>query len=196
MKRLLLISVILLITSIPIYAQEADGTGPSFGLLFMGGGRYDDLRMCVATDAGVKGGPMADVQLVTRFHLSSNSNLAFNLPVMRPILFISAFDMVQFEPVLDYEMISSFGGGGRLISGPGLGVSVHHGPDYESDLDDPDNSFWAFGPILSWKLGYVLSSEGDSLSYIGGRITYTPLFADDHSNGKVIAVAIEYQRGF
>jgi hypothetical protein len=33
------------------------------GFLIMAGGRYDNLRMCVATDSGVKGGPIADIML-------------------------------------------------------------------------------------------------------------------------------------
>ncbi len=33
----------------------------------MGGGRYDDLRMCVGSPAGVKGGPIADIMFVTRY---------------------------------------------------------------------------------------------------------------------------------
>ncbi len=196
MKRLLSVIGALFLVSVHLYAQQSTGTGPSFGILYMAGGRYDDVRMCVATDAGVKGGPMGDVQLVTRWHLSSDMNIAFNLPVFRPILFISAFKMVQFEPMVDFEMISSIGGDSRIITGPGMGISIHHGPGYESDLKDPDPAFNAIGPTISWKMGFILNSDGGKLSTIGGRIFYTPLFAEDHSNGKVIGLAFEYQREF
>ena len=94
----------------------------------MAGMRHDDVRMCVATDAGVKGGPMADVQLVIRWNLSDDKTLAFNLPVMRPILFLAAFNMFQFEPEVNLEIYNKLESGTTIVSGPGFGISFHSGP--------------------------------------------------------------------
>ena len=60
---------IILVFSFKSIAQETIQHNRSYGVLFMAGMRHDDVRMCVATDAGVKGGPMADVQLVIRWNL-------------------------------------------------------------------------------------------------------------------------------
>jgi len=61
------------VSSLP--AQEITQQNPSYSILFMAGMRYDDVRMCLATDAGEKGGPMADVQLVIRWRLSDDTTL-------------------------------------------------------------------------------------------------------------------------
>ena len=68
-----------------------------FGIKISAGGRYDDVRMCVATPAGTKIGPAMDVSFVTEWGLGDNLVLSLNLPVLRPILFATKFDMLQFD---------------------------------------------------------------------------------------------------
>ncbi|HMB01443.1 MAG TPA: hypothetical protein VKS21_10705, partial [Spirochaetota bacterium] len=68
------------------------------GINFLFGGRYDNLRMCVGSPAGVKGGPIADIGLDIKVSLDNQHDLVINLPIMRPILFGAAFKMLQYEP--------------------------------------------------------------------------------------------------
>ena len=105
MKKVALIIMMILIFAETVCSLESDSKKLSFGVLFMGGGRYDNLRMCVGSDAGVKGGPMADIQLVVRYSLSPEYAVIFKLPVMRPILFGAAFKVLQFEPMVEMGMI-------------------------------------------------------------------------------------------
>ena len=72
----------------------------------MAGGRYGDMRMCVGSGAGVKGGSIADVMLLFKQNIKPNVDLAFELSVMRPILFGVAFKLLQFEPQVSVEFIN------------------------------------------------------------------------------------------
>ena len=167
MKRLIFVLGLFLFSVSNLFAQETIQHNRSYGVLFIAGMRHDDVRMCVATDAGVKGGPMADVQLVIRWNLSDDKTLAFNLPVMRPILFLAAFNMFQFEPEVNLEIYKKLESGTTIVSGPGFGISFHSGPGYESDLENPGESFVAFGPVFNWKWAIVLNPDRNSLKTIG-----------------------------
>ncbi len=162
--------------------------GLSVGAHFMAGGRYDDTRMCVASDAGVKGGPMADIQLALKYTASREYAVAFHLPVMRPILFWTAFDMLQFEPEFTFEYRFAANGTLSFVTGPGLGVSLHYGPDYESDLDNRGDDFFAAGPYISYMFGIMFESG----NVLGLRAIYVPLFSEERSTGTVLAAALEY----
>ena len=61
MKKSIIILSILFINI--VFGQITKDSQKSYGIMFMGGGRYDDLRMCVGSAAGVKGGPIADIML-------------------------------------------------------------------------------------------------------------------------------------
>ena len=171
-----------------IPARGAGNDALSIGALFMAGGRYDNLRMCVATDAGVKGGPMADIQLALKYALSREYSVSFHLPVMRPVLFWTAFDMLQFEPEFTFEYRKPLSGNLSFTTGPGLGVSLHHGPGYESDLDNRGEDFFAAGPYLSYMCGIVFESG----NVLGLRAIYVPLFSEERSRGTVLGAALEY----
>ena len=87
-----------------IFALYTPSIGkPLVGCSFLAGIRYDDLRMCVATPAGVKGGPIADIMASIRFPIDDKSSVSFKIPVMRPVLFGAAFGMLQFEPEVTLE---------------------------------------------------------------------------------------------
>ena len=58
----ILIILIISIFAVSLTADNHDNS--NFGIKVMAGGRYDDMRMCVGSDAGVKGGPIADVMLL------------------------------------------------------------------------------------------------------------------------------------
>ena len=60
---------------------------------------------------------MADVQLVIRWNLSDDKTLAFNFPVMRPILFLAAFNMFQFEPEVNLEIYKKLESGSNTPMG-------------------------------------------------------------------------------
>ncbi|MBD3345120.1 MAG: hypothetical protein GF401_08675 [Chitinivibrionales bacterium] len=182
---MLLISLI----SLPL---SAENSGISLGLNVMLGGRYDDLRMCVGSPEGVKGGPIADIMLITRYHLNDRAVVGFKLPVMRPILFGVAFDMLQFEPEFIFEYSIPVNDDMDLVVGPGLGASFHYGPDYETpkDAENPEE-FFAAGPFVSALFGLNFQSETGKTRMIGIRPFYTPLFTGDRGTGTVVGAALE-----
>ncbi len=164
----------------------------SLGGGFMAGARYDDLRMCVASPAGVKGGPVADIALDLRFHLDSLGAVGIRVPFMRPILFGAAFRMLQFEPecILEYTLPLRRNTG--FILGSGLGASFHWGPDYltERDSRDKDN-FFAAGPYLSSLFGLRFRREGGLYRIFGIRIFYASLHSKERWRGTVLGAAFE-----
>lgn len=171
-----------------IAAPAAGQTAPSdrgqviLGLRLRAGGRYDAVRMCVATPAGVKGGPAADLSLFTELGLGDDLSLDLDLPVMRPLLFAAAFDMVQFEPSASLRFRLRGSGSTDLILGPTAGVSLHHGPDYRSENRGAGRrpSFWALGPLLGGYVGADFVREGRSFNGQLGVTPYViPLFSID-----------------
>jgi len=173
-----------------IFGQIETNGKTSYGLMFMGGGRYDDLRMCVGSPAGVKGGPVADVMFVTQFKRNDEKLVSLNIPVFRPILFGTAFKMLQFEPELNWENTKSMKNGKKLIHGPGFGLSFHYGPDYESDLDNRSEDFFAIGPMLNYSVGIALDNE--SRKKLALKAFYIPLFGENENNGTVIGASLQY----
>jgi len=159
----------------------------------MVGGRYDNMRMCVATPAGVKGGPIADIALDTRFAIGDNAAAAISLPLMRPILFGIAFKMLQFEPEVTLEFARGASDRAQFVVGPGLGVSLHYGPDYRSDTSNKGGSFFAAGPFVSCLLGVQSPGKRVKQRALGVRAFYVPLFsgASDLSPGTVLGGALE-----
>lgn len=166
----------------------------SFGVTLMLGGRYDDIRMCVATPDGVKGGPIADIMLSTRYHLDDENAVGLLLPVFRPILFGAAFKMLQFEPQLFYERRVEVSGTTELAIQPSLGVSFHYGPDYETEKSTPfeeRDNFFAAGPLVSTLIGLQFGNEKELTRMVGVRPFYVPLFAADRKTGTVLGAVLE-----
>ena len=167
------------------YSQ--DSSNIKYGINGMLGGRYDNLRMCVATDAGVKGGPFGDIQLNLKWDNVSGKSTILSIPVMRPILFGAAFKMLQFEP----EISIIFNHYRSVMLGAGLGLSLHYGPDYKSDLDNRGPDFFATGPLISGLAGVKLGSDlKEKMLFI--RILYVALFSKEYSPGTVVGAALEY----
>jgi hypothetical protein len=167
----------------------ADQGRMSIGINLMAGGRYDDLRMCVGSPAGVKGGPIADIMLTARYGLSQRWTAGIDLPLFRPILFGAAFDMVQFEPQFTLDYRKPVSGKVDIVAGPGLGLSLHYGPDYTTakNAENPE-SFWAAGPFLSGRIG--LGFGDGARRGVGIQGFYTPLFSDSRPAGTVLGAAL------
>ena len=194
MKKLfegLLFFIILCIYVNSSFCGEAKDV--SLGIHFMVGGRYDNMRMCVGSEAGIKGGPIADIMFDTRFRVNDKLSIAFNLPIMRPILFAAAFKMLQFEPQFSFEFRKNIKEDKDLIIGPALGASFHYGPDYKSDKENKGDSFFAVGPFISGLFGYQFKGSSGKNKIFGLRAFYVPLFSgeSDLSPGTVIGGALE-----
>ena len=195
MKRYAGVVIALLSSTCPAWGEEPDlARAPEsqidvetkrsllLGMRLRGGGRYDNVRACVATPAGVPGGPAADVSFVTQIGLTSRTLLDIDLPVMRPILFASAFEMLQYEPSVTLEFSRPLSTRTDLFAGPTLGLSLHFGPDYESDASGPGRtaSFFAMGPTLGGRLGFGFPSDQRRFSPTVSVSPYvTPLFGID-----------------
>ena len=162
------------------------------GVVFLAGIRYDDLRMCVATPAGVKGGPIGDIMAAFRVPVDEKSSVGFKLPVMRPILFGTAFRMLQFEPEITLEYTPSGTLGNHLFIESGIGGSFHWGPDYTTERDAADReNFFAAGPIISSLFGFRLPGPESKRRYIGLKLFYSALFSKERPRGTVFGTAIE-----
>ncbi|MBU1243031.1 hypothetical protein KKD52_14015 [Myxococcota bacterium] len=139
-----LLAVLLLLPT-PALAQSSTLVGPRARM----GGRYDNIRMCVATPAGVNGGPAMDISAFFSWSVGQGTRLEFDLPVMRPILFGAAFRMLQFEPSVGLSFELARTPKSVLRAGPLAGISLHYGPDVDSESsgDGRTASFFALGPI-------------------------------------------------
>jgi len=196
MKNAILILGILISLIQGIYGQNSDNSKNSQGILFMAGGRYDNIRMCAASPAGVKGGSIADIMFITKHQLNKHYSLTFNLPVMRPVLFGLAFKMLQFEPEVTLECNKLLNVKTDFLSGPGIGISFHYGPDYKSSRSNADKSFFAMGPLISWKAGLAFKKEGIVKNTAGLKAFYIPLFAKNRTTGTVLGAVFFYSYYF
>jgi hypothetical protein len=187
----LLTGALTLLVALPAEAQSHEPRSV-FGFRARFGGRYDDVRMCVATDAGVKGGPAGDMAVFVEVPLERNVSLDLDLPVFRPVFFGASFDMLQFEPSasLRYRKVTS----GKVdpIGGPTLGMTLHYGPDYESTNRSPGRgpSFFALGPTLGGYGGLDFKRPDKTSNVQLGLTAYvTPLFSvDDPADHRGIVI--------
>lgn len=165
---------------------------PLVGFKLRFGGRYDNVRMCVATPAGVKGGIAADISLFADFPLEHGASVHVDLPVMRPIMFGLAFKMLQFEPTVALRFSDQSEGKTGWVAGPVLGVSLHYGPDYKSESsgDNRTADFFALGPIVGAYAGLDFRRPGEKFDFRLGVSPYvTSLFGlRDPDNHKGIVI--------
>ena len=182
--------IFIIFFSTPIMAREVLP-----GITFMAGGRYDDLRMCVASPAGIKGGPLADGMFSLKFFSLNSYDINLHIPVLRPILFGAAFKMLQFEPEFSFEFKKEMNSKIILVGGPGMGISFHYGPDYKSSKRNKGESFFAGGPIINGFLGIGILSKKKKTHYLLLKIFYTPLFAKNKF-GNVAGGALMYSYYF
>ncbi len=152
------------------------------------GARYDDVRMCVATPAGVNGGPAGDVSALFSWSAGGGRRLEFDLPVMRPILFGAAFRMLQFEPSLALTFLLDRTASRELRAGPLAGISLHHGPDEDSEPsgEGRTDSFFALGPFVGGTGAITFLRPGGTFDLqLGVTVYATRLFSfdDDPDHG-------------
>lgn len=173
-----------------VLAQEKgpgrDGT-VIFGVKVRAGGRFDNVRMCVASPAGAKGGPAMDVSLFAEIGVAEDIAIEVDVPFVRPLLFATAFRMLQFEPSVALKFYRHTSGSVDLVAGPVVGVSLHYGPDYESEPkgDGRRPSFFAIGPTVGGYFGLDFTRPGKTFNFQLGLTPYiTPIFGvddpDDH----------------
>jgi hypothetical protein len=178
-------------------ADSGDENQVIFGVMVSAGGRYDDVRMCVATPPGTRGGPAMDISVFTEIGLKKNVSLLVNLPVMRPILFGAAFRMLQFEPEASLLFRKVSDGKADFVAGPTVGVIFHYGPDYRSESkgDNRGDSFFAMGPKLGGYVGVDFKRPGKKMNFQLGLSPYvSPLFGisdPDNHRGVVVGGALD-----
>ena len=169
-----------------LLAQEQRGI--SLGIHILAGGRYDNVRMCVGSPAGVPGGPIGEVYFDIRVPVSEDGTVVINVPLFRPIVFFTAFDMLQLEPSVMYEHTFGDGAGTRPVVGGGLGIVLHHGPDYNSSAEDPGDSFFAIGPLIN---GFAGLTFGETNFTAGIKGFFSPLFTQNEPAGVVAGAGLE-----
>ena len=177
-------TIFIILLSSLILSAESD---IRIGVKFMIGGRYDDMRMCVSSDRGTRGGMIADIMITADYSFDDRSSVSFQLPVMRPVLFAGAFKMLQFEPQFAYTYAKD-----DILFSPGLGLSFHFGPDYNSDLKNRGPAFFAWGPLLSMSVMKNTNMDENEL-YTGLKAFCVMLYSNesDLSPGTVLGLASE-----
>jgi hypothetical protein len=152
-----------------------------FGFTIRFGGRFDNVRMCVASPAGTKGGIAADLSAFAEFPVRNNEALLHvDLPLMRPILFAFAFRMLQFEPTVTLKFSDRQNRKVGWVAGPALGVSLHYGPDFRSEASGSGRteSFFALGPIFGGYAGLDFRRPHQRFNFQLGLSPYiTPLYS-------------------
>jgi hypothetical protein len=172
--------------------DEAVSRAVIFGIAVRAGGRFDNVRKCVASPTGTKGGIAADVSVFADIPVSDTASVHINLPVMRPILFAAAFKMLQFEPEVGLLFRKITDGNVDVIAGPTLGVSLHYGPDYTSERSGSGRkpSFFAMGPQIGGYVGLDFKRPDERFNFQLGLSPYVaPLFGvNDPENHKGVVV--------
>ncbi len=166
----------------------------AYGFKMMMGGRYDDMRMCVASPEGTKGGPVGDIKFFMRFGFTFDWYMTITIPVFRPILFGAAFKMLQYESDIAMEYKIPVSQRVEFSTGPGLGLSYHYGPDYNSERsgDGRGDSFFALGPMVSYYNSFDVKWPGTYATRIGVQLFHVSLFrVDKFQYGKVFGGALE-----
>jgi len=166
------ILILFIIPSTTIAQNDSLRNKTKFGVKFRLGGRYDDVRMCVASPAGATGGTAADISIFMEFNVSQKSVAHIDIPVFRPVLFGLAFEMLQFEPTATLKYKKHLSEKTNFKTGPMIGISLHYGPDYNSEQDNPTESFFAMGPIVGGYIGFEFKSPNKKRSIEIGITPY------------------------
>lgn len=165
----------------------------AFGFKLMMGGRYDDMRMCVASPAGTKGGPVADIKFFMKFRMSLDWSMTVTIPVFRPILFGAAFEVLQYESDVAMEYKMKISPKVDFQTGPGIGLSYHYGPDYKSGTGNArTDDFFALGPMVSYYAAFDFKWPKSYATRVGIQLFHISLFrVDEFQYGKVFGGALE-----
>ena len=150
-----------------------------FGIQVSLGGRYDDVRLCVASGKDVPGGIAADVSFFAEVGVAENISLFFDVPVMRPILFATAFSILQFEPYVVLNFRVPGNDTFDFIAGPSLGLSLNYGPDWHSESSGAGRtaSFFSMGPRIGGYVGFDFKRPDKLFNFqLGLHPYFTPLW--------------------
>ena len=166
----------------------------AYGFKLMMGGRYDDMRMCVASPAGTKGGPVGDIKMFKKFRMSYDWSMTIGIPIFRPILFGAGFKMLQYESDVAMEYKVKVSPKVDFVTGPGIGLSYHYGPDYDSERsgDNRTDSFFALGPMVTYYTAFDFKWPKSYATRVGFQLFHVSLFrVDEFQYGKVFGGALE-----
>lgn len=173
------VTILFLVLSGSATADTTTNDPLLYGFKVRFGGRYDNVRKCVASKTGTKGGIAADISAFADFPVGNGPSVHVDLPVMRPILFAFAFHMLQFEPTVALTFSDKTSNKVGWVAGPALGVCLHYGPDYKSEASGPGRtpSFFAMGPIFGAYAGLDFRHPENPFNVQLGLSPYiTPLF--------------------
>jgi hypothetical protein len=179
------------------YGDVATTDPFQFGIKIRAGGRYDNVRKCVASKTGTKGGIASDISAFAEFPAGKGTSIHVDLPVMRPILFAFAFHMLQFEPTIAFKFSDKSNNKAGWVAGPTLGVSLNYGPDYQSEASGSGRtaSFFSMGPIVGAYAGLDFRRPGEPFNFQLGLSPYAiPLFAigdPQHHRGIVVGGLVD-----
>ena len=203
MKRLFLVTILAFSALAAVHPENAENISDrvtpqqvNIGISAAFGGRYDPVRMCVGSPAGVPGGPAGEfLALLFEYRLGKTLGIGFYLPVARPILFAAAFQMLQFLPELSVIFHIPLPASRRveLVTILGAGATLHYGPDYMSDMENRGEDFFASGPRISVLFGPLFHLT-DHLHLIVGVKPYGEyLYSLDGTNGLVLGGELDVQ---
>lgn len=180
MKRLIMFLVVFsMLCSFFILSADEDITNSAdkeraYGFKLMMGGRYDDMRMCVASPEGTNGGPVGDIKLFMKFRMSLDWSMTVTIPVFRPILFGAAFKMLQYESDVAMEYKVKISDKTGFVTGPGIGLSYHYGEGVERE-----DSFFALGPMVSYYNAFDFTWPKHYATRVGIQLFHISLFRAD-----------------
>lgn len=169
------------------------------GLSFAAGARYDEVRMCVASPVGYKGGPAFEF-VGFAFEGKVNKFLGFGgyIPLGRPLLFGTAFRMLQFLPEAVVSLHIPINDSIDFLTDFGAGASFHYGPDYKSGLNSGDPrspDFFAVGPRGSLFFGIAYLLQNNIALKVGVR-PYVEYLFSDYLSGFVAGGELDIQVRF
>ncbi|MDC7125541.1 MAG: hypothetical protein PQJ46_08230 [Spirochaetales bacterium] len=191
MKKLSLLLIFLLFMSFSVSAIEQGDF--SIGVSFAAGGRYDNVRMCVASPAGFPGGfAMEPAGLVLEYGVTDNFGIGAYIPLGRPLIFALNTQMLQFLPELVFSIHVPITDTLDFVLHPALGASLHYGPDYLSDADNRGEDFFAAGPRVSL-LGGVEIKHSSGQEFVFGLKPYFEYLFSDYRSGYVIGGEFDFQ---
>ena len=168
------------------------------GLSFAAGARYDEVRMCVASPVGYKG--VLHLNLLDLLLKESQQILGFGgyIPLGRPLLFGTAFRMLQFLPEAVVSLHIPINDSIDFLTDFGAGASFHYGPDYKSGLNSGDPrspDFFAVGPRGSLFFGIAYLLQNNIALKVGVR-PYVEYLFSDYLSGFVAGGELDIQVRF
>jgi hypothetical protein len=195
MKKFIFILFFLIILIFSSFSLQKSGNYSYFnlGASLAAGGRYDPVRMCVITPAGVPGGPAFEIlAFACEYRFNWFIGIGGYLPIGRPIIFGTAFRMLQFIPegVVSFHFpINNFF---EILINGGFGGSFHYGPSFRSDFIYRGPSFFAAGPRFSCLVAAHFTVKNNFIFIIGLK-PYFEYLISNVIHGPIVGGEIDFQ---